>query len=627
MDKIHKLEELIIKHKVDYYSGKPTISDIKYDAIEEELKGLCPDSPALKLVGSSPSNESKVPHKKKMLSLDKVYNSHELIEWIGDKSSIGTYKIDGVSCSLIYQFGKLVLAKTRGDGRQGEDITDKVLWMDSIPRELPLAQDGEIEVRGELFSTKDNFSSLAAEMENIGLARPSSRRNIVAGLISRKDHVQLARFICFTAFDLIAPNLELSSEEEKFLKLEHLNFDIPPLFINPTASSLEGIIEDTREFMSEGDYQIDGLVFSYNDLTLHSSLGETAHHPRYKIAYKFKGETAVTQIKKIEWGVSRNGVLTPVGIVTPVELSGAVISRVTLHNFGLLKQYNLKVGDTIEIIRSGEVIPKFLSVVKPTVGELDLIKQCPGCSGAVEIDDIRLRCINSNCTARELETILNFVQKIGIDDLSGKRLQEMLKQGLIKTIVDLYHLSIADLLKLEKFKDKLAKKVHCNIQQSMSVDLITFLSALGLKGGGRHQCGKVVASGIDTIEKIFQLTIPQLAQVESFAEKSATDFIHSLNERRELISQLQAVGFSFMTGVVEASGPLSGKNLCITGKLSQKRSVVEDQIRSMGGRVVTSVTSKTDYLLTNELESTSSKFKKAKQYGTPILTEEELFSL
>ncbi|OFZ61102.1 MAG: hypothetical protein A2328_10140, partial [Bdellovibrionales bacterium RIFOXYB2_FULL_36_6] len=586
-DQIKKLEEQIIQHRAYYYQGRPIISDSEYDFLEEKLKELDPGNLVLNLVGSISKDEDKVKHDAKMLSLEKTYDSQDLIKWLADKPVVSTYKIDGVSCSLIYKNGELVLAKTRGDGVYGENVTPKVLWMDSIIKKIKTIHE-KVEIRGELYCQEKNFFELANEMEKIGLEKPTSPRNIVAGLISRKDNLELCRYISFMAFDFVGQTASIKLEIEKYSLLKNMGFNIPLVVLHNDNQHLNEIIEDAKKFMMEGDYQIDGLVFTYNDLSLHEELGFTHHHPKFKMAFKFKGESKITKLVDIEWSVSRNGILTPVGLVDPVELSGAKITRVTLHNYGVVKLYNLKKGDEIEIIRSGEVIPKFLSVKQASENKLVIPNKCPECGSDTRIEDIRLICTNSECKARLHEQILNFIKKIGIEDLSGKRLEQLLSKGLIKNIPDLYRITADDLKKMDKTKEKLSDKLFSTIQVSKKADLITFLSALGITHGAYNTCEKVVHAGYDTLDKLFSLSVEELSRVDTFAEKSSRDFIVSLKEKESLINELVSVGFNFQE-VSKENKILTGKQICITGALTEKRAVVEQKIRTMGGVVTSSI--------------------------------------
>ncbi len=627
MKSIEKLESLIRYHKALYYQGNPEISDHEYDKLEEDLKKIDPDNPVLKLVGTTVSNLKKVKHDTKMLSLDKKYEYQELADWAKEEEIVSVFKIDGVSCSLIYENGNLVLGKTRGDGTVGEDITEKVKWVSNIP--MSITNKNKVEVRGELYCNEKDFFNLSEEMENLGLEKPKNQRNIVAGLIGRKDHIELARYIKFMAFDYISESLNTETEYQKLELVEKEKFQVPDYNLHKKMKGVQEIIDETKNFMSEGDYLIDGIVFTYNKLKLHDELGATAHHPRYRMAFKFRGESKQTKIERIVWSISRNGILTPVAEVEPVELSGASISRVTLHNYGMVKQHELKRGDVIEIIRSGEVIPKFLSVVTPAKSKPSYPEKCPVCETKVDIVDIRILCPNEVCPGKIKESILNYIQKIGIDDLSSKRLDEMIKKGIVKEIKDLYLLTLNDLLSLDKTKEKLANKLLNTIKNSTDVDIVTFLSALGIQGGAYNKCERIVDHGFNTIEKILNLTQEQLHDVEGFAEKSSSEFVKSLETKKKLINDLLKIGIKVRGRDQQKNinSEIYGKSICITGALSRKRSDIEMVIRENGGKAVSSVSKNTDYLLTNETEAKSSKYKKASTLGIPIITEDEFFEM
>lgn len=643
---IKKLEDKIKYHKKVYYQGHPEISDCEYDQLENQLREIDPENYVLNLVGSSVDNDP-IKHDKKMLSLNKTYEIDDLVKWANGEEIISTNKVDGMSCSLIYNSkGKLSVAKTRGDGIFGENIFDKVLWMDSIPKNISednlekVFTEGSFdsfEIRGELYCDQQSFLELANEMEKLKLDRPTSPRNIVAGILLRKENIELARYIKFWAYEIFSNKLNIQFEEDKFLLLKAIRQNVIDYQKLKTRDDFERVIEEARLFINEGSYQIDGIVFTYNDLKKHDELGETAHHPRYKMAFKFQGETAQTIIENIEWSISRNGVLTPVANVSPVELSGATISRVTLHNFGMCKEYQLKSGVKIEIVRSGEVIPKFLSVVSSSHNQcIDGVEEmfsypvaCPYCNSETIVKDIRLYCSNEFCPGREKEIILNFVQKIGIEDLSTRRLDELIVKGLVKKIPDLYKLAEEDFIKLDKTKEKLAKKLFESIQKTKNVDLITFLSALGISGGAVNKCEKIVRNGINSLEKILNLTKDDLIKIESFAEKSANDFISSLNEKRVLINELIVEG-GVVVSSIELSrreSAISGKKICITGALSMKRAEMETMIKDAGGIVVSSVSKNTDYLLTNETDSSSSKYVSAKKNNVTVISEEDMKNL
>jgi DNA ligase (NAD+) len=623
---IQELEKRIIYHKEKYYSGKPEISDEEFDKIENELRSLDPENPILKLVGTPiKSEDSKIKHDKKMLSLEKTYDLEDLGRWISDYDVLSIFKIDGSSCSLIYENGHLIIGKTRGDGDFGENVTSKIMYIESIPKKIEFNE--RLEIRGEVFCNEENFYNLSQEMKGLNLSPPNSQRNIVAGLLGRKENIQLCRFLNFKAFDIMIEN-RIKFESEKFELLKKLGFETLEFYLHKNRDGLSARIEDAKNFMAEGDYLIDGLVFIYNDLSIHEELGETAHHPRYKIAFKFPGDTKKTKIQSIEWGVSRNGVLTPVAQVVPVELSGAMISRVTLHNLGIVKSFQLKTGDEIEIIRSGEVIPKFLSVIESSHSNFVVPKKCPSCCSDLYEENIRLICKNENCQEKIKGRILNFVEKAGIDDISEKRIEEMMRVGLVKDIPDLFVLFKENFFLLEKVKDKLAQKMYVNIQKAKNIPLIKFLNAVGIEGLSTNKIEKIVCHGFNSLDKFLQLTEFDLLNIEGFAEKSTADILKSLNSKKNLISNLIDVGVVVENFNLEKSSEiLAGKKICITGELGQGRSTIENIIKKNGGVVVSSVSKNTTYLLTNETNSNSSKFIKAKSLDIQIISEADFYRM
>ncbi len=623
--RIQELEKLILHHKERYYLGHAEISDEQYDHLEAELKSLDPENPVLELVGFKQIELlDKVVHQKKMLSLDKTYEEKDLLRWVGKEEILSIFKIDGSSCSLIYEDGHLVVAKTRGDGVQGENITKKAVFIPDIPKHIPLK--GSVEVRGEVYCIEKKFFLLSKEMQDLGLDAPTSQRNIVAGLLGRKENIQLCRHLSFQAFDLINEE-KFQKEHQKLDKLKESGFIIPEYFVHKNGKGLTERIAEAKDFMSGGDYLIDGLVLVYDELKLHEELGETSHHPRYKLAFKFQGDTKVAVINEIEWGVSRNGTLTPVALIEPTELSGAVIGRVTLHNFGMVQNFQLKKGDKIEIIRSGEVIPKFLGVIERSHHKFSYPENCPSCDSKLVIEDIWLFCENELCPAKVKEEILNYIHKAGVDDVSDKRLEELINKGLVSTIPDLYRLKQEDFLLLDKVKEKLATKMFENIQKTKTQSLAQFISAIGVEGVSIAKSEKIIAQGYNTLDKILDLTLDKMLQIEGFAEKSSTAILNSLASKKSLIEELLSLGIEVKADEISSGeGTLSGLKFCITGELSQPRPQIEKLIKMQGG-VIAGVSKNLNYLVTNETESSSSKFVKAKALGIAIINEEQLMKL
>tara|TARA_Y100000034_G_scaffold130774_1_gene190096 strand:+ start:15802 stop:17700 length:1899 start_codon:yes stop_codon:yes gene_type:complete len=620
-DRIKELEELIIENKRLYYSlsEETKISDEEYDSLEDELKSLDPENPVLSIVGSEYFSFEKVPHQKPMLSLEKTYKESDLYKLLEENEKlIGTFKIDGSSCSLIYKNGKLIDAKTRGDGLFGERILDKVLHIESIPKKIKTLD--EVEVRGEIYCKKDNFNSLSSEMIRRNLNEPSSIRNIVAGLLGRKDHKDLSSYLDFYAFQIINEKQYLD-EEEKNADIVNLGFSLPPSFSLNKKKDIDDCISNMKDFLNSGDYLIDGLVFTINDIKKQLELGYTGHHPKYRLAFKVQGEKKETKILDIEWQISKFGVYTPVALLDPVELSGAMISKVTLHNYKNVVDFNLKKGDIISIVRSGEVIPKFIDVVKSSTEEFSILEDCLFCSTKLKNNGIRLFCSNEKCEGKKSKYLLNFVKKIGIDDLNEKRLDQMISQGLVSEIPDLYNLKEDDLITLDKVKSKLASKILENINKTKDVSIYKFVDALGFEGGAKNKTKLVIEKGFDSLDKILSLSLEDLIPIKGFQEKSAKDYLSSISDKKELIKTLISIGFN-PSFPVKKGDSLSDLTFCITGKTSIKRKDLENIIKDNGGKASSSLSSNTDYLICNE-ESSSSKFKKAESLGVKVLKEDD----
>lgn len=626
---IQEIEDAIIKHKNLYYQGKAKISDEEYDQLENELEKLDPNSPVLSMVGSAPQQSKKIQHDKKMLSLEKTYDMEKLKQWVGSAEVVTMFKYDGSACSLVYEEGLLSVAKTRGDGEWGEDIKRKVIFIKDIPKRAQYLK--KFEVRGEIYCTEDNFLELSKEMKKIGLEQPSSLRNIVAGILGRKDHVELARFLSFAAFDILTSEKK-PSVSDKIMWLEKLKFATPEYRVCKSWENIQREIANVQRFFSEGEFLVDGLVITYNDTALEDELGTTSHHPKNKIAFKFIGESKVTKIESIEWSISRNGRCTPVGLVSPIELSGALVSRVTLHHWGLVEAFQLKRGDEIEIVRSGEVIPKFIRVVKSSNEKFSGIKKCPSCESALVTDKHWLLCKNPKCEEKNEQELLYFIKSIGIEEISQMRLKEMISKNLIKIdhgFADMFSLTVKDFLTLDKVKDKLANKFYEHIQKCKTVSLSNFIVALGIEGLAETKVQKIIDSGCYSLEDFSALKKEDLIKIDGFAERTAEAIVDGLKLKREMIRDLLSAGVRIVSAKPQKfeSHKLKDKKLCITGTLSRPRDEILELIKNNAGIVQGTVNKDTNYLITNETDGSSSKFIKAKKLNVAVISEEQFYKM
>jgi DNA ligase (NAD+) len=345
------------------------------------------------------------------------------------------------------------------------------------------------------------------------------------------------------------------------------------------------------------------------------------------MSFKWKGQTAHSTIESFKWLTSRFGIVTPVAVIKPVHLSGAKITNVTLHNASFVKLFNLKIGDEIEIIRSGEVIPKFLRVITESKGTYKFPNSCPSCSEPLTYDEVRLTCHNSeSCPAQQLQAILNWIVSAEIDYLSSKRVQEMLKLNLIKHMSDLYKLSVEDLLKLPLTKEKMATKLFKSIQKSKHLPLVNFLTGLGISGLGKTSWEALLEVFI-SLEAVLEAKPEDIEKVEGFAEKTANQIVSGMKSKRNDIKKLFAVGVKplpYKKKASTSSGSLSGKTFVITGTLSRPREDIQKSIEDAGGKVVSAVSNKVTAIITNEPSSNSSKAKKARELQIPFWSEDEL---
>ncbi len=626
--RVAELADEILKHKELYYKGKPGISDAAYDKLEDELSAASPDHPVLQVVGSgATSDTTKVKHRHPMLSLNKTYDTAELAKWAKGEITVGTVKVDGVSISLVYQDGRLKLAKTRGNGIVGEDATAKVRWIaDAMPT---IAAAGEVEIRGEIYCTESQFIKLGAHMERLGLDRPTSPRNIVAGLLGRKTHGELTRYFNLFAFSVLEEHdsLAFKTETDQMAWLARQGFRLPFPKTLESEEDVLGYLDYVKELIQTDEVLIDGAVFSYDVLARQRALGNTSHHPRYKMSFKWQGETAESVVQRVHWDTSRLGIVTPVAVIEPVFLSGAEITNVTLHNAAHVQAFNLKAGDRIELVRSGEVIPKFLQVVKAVNGAYEWPAKCPVCKTKLVFDEVRLKCPNTaDCPAQQAGAILNWIRMAEIDELSDKRLAPLMDEGLVKSAADLYRLTVEDFFKIPQTKEKMATKLLQNIRKSKTLPLARFLAGLGIEGAGLTTWEKLLEE-FPTLKAVRAVTADAIVEVEGFADKTAAQIVGGLEARAALIDDLLAAGVkpAGPEAVADRNGPLSGKILVITGALSRPRAEVEKAIKAAGGKMGSSVSKTTFAVVTDDPDSGSSKMQKAKELAVKIWSEKDLW--
>jgi DNA ligase (NAD+) len=632
---IKELEDKLLEYKKAYYTGKPLVSDSAYDQLEEQLRSIAPDSKVLRVVGYELNVRGKIKHDKPMLSLEKEKSVDSLKEWasILGTDYLATYKMDGSSGSMIYENGKFFIAKTRGNGVFGEAFTEQADFM-NFPKNLPL--DSKIEIRGEVLIRKSKFEKLCVEMEKRGLEIPKSVRNVPSGLIHRKENLDLCNYLSFVAYDIVFDGAEYKTELSKLGDLQKWGFEIP------CFKKMENLSEEFNEFATEyqrfcenGDYLTDGIVISVNSIEKHEIIGYTDHHPKFKKAFKFGSETALTKILDIKMSVNRTGKFSFVAEVEPIELAGATISRVTLHNPSYMMEHQINVGALIEIVRSNEVIPKHENTIESN-GDFQFPTHCPSCGSELSWSktDTDLICDNDNCDTKIFKRLLNWVHAANIYDISHATVSALYELDIVKKISDFYKITEDDLLRLEGIKSKLAKKIYNSIQESRNVESHKIFAGLGISLIGSKNAKLILENEMFGSMKRFVEFISEndrnfsesiLVSIKGIgpeSTKKVLEFFGNADNLIEVENILEAVNEII---VEKKSGKLDGMSFVITGTLSRQRKEIEKDIENAGGKNASGVKTST-YLVAN-VKSCSSKFKEAEKHNIPIITEEELYTL
>ena len=616
MKNIKDLEKEIQKHNELYWEkNEPIISDQEYDILIEELKQLNPDSILLKEIPDYVNNYGKpVKHKVPMLSMGKAYSLEEVKKWAEktDNIFISSVKLDGASCSIVYKNGIIYKASTRGNGLVGDDITENVKEIINVPKKITDLE--EIEIRGEVIMPISFFEKNFSETN-------SNPRNMAAGSLKHKNAKKSAeRGLVFYAYNLLKENMNLKTENDKFKYIKSLGFDVVSYRkINKTE------VQDAYDFFDENrenfDFEIDGVIFTANNLNVHEELGNTSHHPKYSIAWKFQGESATTILKDIEWSVSRTGQITPVAIVKPVSLSGAVIRRASVHHANFVLSKKLSKDATIEMTRRGMVIPHVERVVVAGSELFYPPKECPICNSRTEMKDDFLYCTKKDCPAVEMGRIEHFVKVCEIDGIGKKLIKQLYEKSLIHYVYDLFFLTKEELCdKLDRIGEKSAQNIIDEINKKRKLPLNVFLRSIGIEELGK-KVSSVLAEKYKTIEKIQKLEICDLEKIDGIGPQIAEKVISGLLEFNTLIFYLlSCITIEEEQNVV--NNKLNGKSFVFTGALSiMGRKEAQKKVIELGGKAPSSVSKDLNYLVVGGNDFTSSKCRKAEKYGIKIITE------
>jgi DNA ligase (NAD+) len=626
-----ELEEAIRHHNHLYWDkATPQISDAEYDQLVLRLKALAPGSPVLLEMGPRERTlGAEVLHSEPMLSLDKCYEGDELAEWAAhfEGRVVAMPKFDGIACALRYDAqGRLEVAETRGDGLVGDDITPNALGIEDIPAKIPA--DGPLEVRGEIYMRLGVFAKFKAE----GMANP---RNLTAGAVKLKDRAKSAAYkLSFVGYDLLGGHD--ATQEDELRRIEALGFPRIDRFLLPKDALMDGV-ERFTALRPKLDYEIDGVVFKVDDIKEQRRLGQTAHHPRFAIAYKFQGDSGTSTLREVVWSVARTGAITPVAVVEPVTLSGVTVTRASLHNAGFIAKLGLTSNAKVTLVRRGGVIPNLEHVIAPGDVEVAIPSVCPSCGSPTAREKDFLFCTTPRtCKGAIVGQLAHFASTIDAKGFGDVILEQAYDAGLLRTPADFYALTWEALEKLERCGEKLARKLVAEVQAKKTLDLATFLRALGVAELGKN-VSSILASRYRTLDGVLAATEEELAATHGIGETIAHSVVSGLAEERERIEALLGhVTVTYAPGDLAATlGPLSGQSFVFTGKMvAFARSEGEKRVRALGGAVLSGVTAGLTFLVVGA-DKTGPKSTKekaadkliAKGATIRVIQEEELLGM
>ena len=643
-----------------YVLDAPKITDAEYDRMMvrlRELEARYPDSipadsPTQRVGGRASSQFTEVRHLEPLLSLGNVFSAEELRAFdervrsglpAGSKVEyVMEPKIDGLACSLIYENGKLVRAATRGDGVVGENVTANVRTIRSIPLTLKVPE-GEavpelLDVRGEVYMPRQAFMRLNEQRAERGESEFANPRNAAAGSLRQLDpQVTASRSLSFFAYYLVGEGAQPKHSESLAL-LARYGFKVSENYkVVENIDEAIKYIGDFNELRQGLSYDTDGAVIKVNDVYQQRILGATGKDPRWATAYKYPPEQAETTLEDIDWRVGRTGVLTPTAVLTPVKLSGSVISRATLHNEDFIRAKDIRIGDRVIINKAGEIIPEVLRVVvEKRTGdekEVEIPNVCPECGWRVERqgEEAAIRCTNPHCPALGREGLIHFVSRdaMNIDGCGPSVINALLDAGLVRDAADLYSLRKEDLLKLERMGEKSADNLLAALAESKKNELDKLLFALGIRHVGA-KVARILATEFGSMEKLQQAQPEELAQIRDIGDKIAESAVTWLNvpANIDLVERLAAAGLTmtFTPPASQEDNPFFGKTLVFTGTMpTLGRAEAKTMAQDMGAKVSGSVSKKTDYVIAGA--EAGSKLEKAQQLGVTVIDEAEFLRL
>ncbi len=650
---IEKLRRKINNHNYKYYvENSPVISDFEFDQLLKKLEALeekypelvTLDSPTQRVGGEPLEGFTTVEHKVAMLSLANTYTYDELREFdervqknVGEVEYVVEPKIDGAGVTLLYEDGVFVRGATRGDGIRGDDITSNLKTIHSIPLRLRGSKVKNVEVRGEVYFPTPGFIKYNEEQTKKGETVFANPRNAAAGSLRQLDsRIVASRPLDIFVYFISYSDKDYVTHEKAIAALKDAGFRVNPL--TKKVRNIEGAIkycQDLEEKRETLDYEIDGAVVKINSFSKQKALGETSKNPRWAISYKFAAKQATTRLNNIAIQVGRTGVLTPVAILEPVQVAGVTVSRATLHNFDELKRKDIRIGDTVLIERSGDVIPQVVKSIKEKrKGKLKrkgIPKKCPICKSHIvhKEGEVAVRCPNRMCPARLKWRIKYFASRdaMDIDHLGGSTVDKLIEQGFVDNIADLYSLTIEKILTLEGFKEKSAENLLASIEKSKSQSLSRLIYGLGIRHVGKYGA-QLLAAQYPSLDLLSKASVEELKDIYGLGEKSAeaVGTFFATEENRELIEKLKDVGVKIKEDINPEDMALKGKKFVFTGGLKTlSRPKASDLIKEKGGIITSSVGKDLDYVVVGE--KPGSKYGKAKKLGVTMLSEDEFIEL
>ena len=656
MDELTLIEQLrreLVQAGYEYYvQDNPTMSDYDYDhklRLLEELEKkhpecVTPDSPTQRVGGTALESFAQVEHAVALESLQDVFDFEEVRAFeqrirgvvMGAEYTVEP-KVDGLSVALEYVDCVFVRGATRGDGRVGEDVTENLRTVRSIPIRLPEPVRGRLIVRGEVYMPKKVFHVLNAQRESRGENLFANPRNAAAGSLRQLD----PRIAAERKLDIAVFNVQLiedrvfSTHQESLEYLKSQNFKVIPYSVCKNVQEVTDCIMDIGETREKYPFDIDGAVIKVNDLSERKKLGSTAKFPRWAAAYKYPPEEKPTKLVDIVIQVGRTGVLTPKAVLEPVHLAGTTVTYATLHNQDFISERDIRIGDTVMVRKAGEIIPEVLSVVMEQRPEgtipYCLPEHCPVCGAAVARDEdgAHVRCTGAECPAQLLRTLAHFASRdaMDIEGLGIAVVENLVSAGLVKTPGDLYFLKEAELSELEHMGKKSAQNLLAAIEKSKSQDLSRLLFSFGIRQIGQ-KAGKILATRFHTLDNLCQATLEELTAVDDIGEITAQNLLNWFSDPQSihLIERLKEAGVNMTAAEQSSDQRFAGKTFVLTGALERfTRSEATEMIESRGGKASGSVSKKTAYVVAGE--AAGSKLRKAQELGIPVLSEEEFLNM